>query len=1183
MYTRILAAIAIGLATALAAPAQTVESGPKTYAAGITQVPAAGEASTLSTSGSVAVPNGATVQYVATGSINLEPGFSVTGGGVFSAQIKQAQTITFAAIPNHYTTDVPFGLAATASSGLPVTYAITSGPATINGSIVTVTGAGTVIVTATQPGDAIFAAAQPVSQSFTVNLAPQTINFPAISNHVYGDAPFNPIASATSGLPVTLTVMSGPATIANGAVTLTAPGSVTIQATQLGSAAFAAATPVSQTFTVAAPPGYVTVTVQNGTAAAPGGVSGNAIALSASIPAGQYFTGWVVVSGLGSFSDISAPSTTFTLGSTDATVQATYSATAPTYGITWNEVDLPTNLTVVDMNDGASIVRYSAVVTNSGTAPWGPSTYISVSQSGNGWVADSGVSWYSAGGVPPGGKVELSFTMWQPSTAGAYTYTFTVGPQLYSTTGAFGTFYKSVYVQPAGGASRPEFFSLQYGCGLFTQPGTVGSPYYLNPAATNSPTSYSCTGTLPPGISLDTSTGILSGTPTQAGTYAVTLSATNSSGIGTASVLITVYPSVSYSLTVNNGTGSTSAMTVGSVAPITANAPVAGQIFNGWTVLSGPGTVTNPDSPSTTLTLTSPGNTVVQANYITGNSLTVVNGTSTPLGGVSGAAVTITANPDANGQMFTNWTTASAGTIADPSAITTTFTMGNAAATVQANFVPGYRLLTEEGATASAPGGLPGATINLTAPPTPSGNAFAGWYGNGPGYVLGSQYTMGAGAAWIEPVFWPNSSGQPVMSYLNTATPSVDYNQPFTLVAQAVDSHGTLTEQRVDYSLDGGVTWVIGTTGANTDWSTTGGGPTPTQPAPYVWQFNPQFTFGSPGTVVFRMVGIESQYMTSTYSYCVVHVLNQAYVAPPVITPQSATAIGSFGNPFNYTITASNTDPNSTYGLSGTLPPGLSFNSSNGVISGTPTDTSTWTVTVSATNAGGTGTGQLAITIQSSSTVLPPGTPTASPPSAVTTNSFSAEWSAVGTASGYQIDVSTDSSFGSYVSGYQNLDVGNVTSASVTGLASGLTYYYRVRAYNQGGASGNSGTITVPLGSIPMFTAQPQAQSTIAGGSATFAVAATASPAPTFQWQRMAAGTSTWTTLSDNSTYAGTTTATLTISGVTTAMNGDQFQVVATSSGASTTSSVVNLTVSAGQQTDDPQNPKNQLNIHIPF
>lgn len=91
----------------------------------------------------------------------------------------------------------------------------------------------------------------------------------------------------------------------------------------------------------------------------------------------------------------------------------------------------------------------------------------------------------------------------------------------------------------------------------------------------------------------------------------------------------------------------------------------------------------------------------------------------------------------------------------------------------------------------------------------------------------------------------------------------------------------------------------------------------------------------------------------------------------------------------------------------------------------------------------------------------PPAPPTANPATAMTTSSFAANWSTSGGATGYRLDVSTSSSFGSFVSGYGDLDVGNFTSKAVSGLNAGTTYYYRVRAYNTGGTSGNSGTITV--------------------------------------------------------------------------------------------------------------------------
>jgi hypothetical protein len=76
------------------------------------------------------------------------------------------------------------------------------------------------------------------------------------------------------------------------------------------------------------------------------------------------------------------------------------------------------------------------------------------------------------------------------------------------------------------------------------------------------------------------------------------------------------------------------------------------------------------------------------------------------------------------------------------------------------------------------------------------------------------------------------------------------------------------------------------------------------------------------------------------------------------------------------------------------------------------------------------------------------------------TTSFTANWNASSGATGYDLDVSESNTFSSYVSGYEDLDVGNVTSKSVTGLDDLTTYYYRVRAYNTNGTSGNSNTIT---------------------------------------------------------------------------------------------------------------------------
>ncbi len=93
--------------------------------------------------------------------------FGCDGGG---GTTTLPQDIFFDAIPDKLTTDGPFSLNANSSSGLPVSFEIVSGPATINGNQIELTGQpGTVTVVASQGGDSQYDPAMDVTRDFKVS------------------------------------------------------------------------------------------------------------------------------------------------------------------------------------------------------------------------------------------------------------------------------------------------------------------------------------------------------------------------------------------------------------------------------------------------------------------------------------------------------------------------------------------------------------------------------------------------------------------------------------------------------------------------------------------------------------------------------------------------------------------------------------------------------------------------------------------------------------------------------------------------------------------------------------------------------------------------------------------------------------------------------------------------------
>ena len=163
---------------------------------------------------------------------------------------------------------------------------------------------------------------------------------------------------------------------------------------------------------------------------------------------------------------------------------------------------------------------------NTGSFAWnGSSGFGIVSQNPLGNVVWGGnvVPWINPP-VPPGGEMELLFQAFAPSSAGFYNFQWQLQQQ---DVGVFGQMSTNVNIT-VGNPSQPSPLSiggpsaLAAGKGAsftHTVPATGGTPPYTWSIAS---------GALPGGISLNATTGVLSGTPTAAGSFGVTIQATDS-------------------------------------------------------------------------------------------------------------------------------------------------------------------------------------------------------------------------------------------------------------------------------------------------------------------------------------------------------------------------------------------------------------------------------------------------------------------------------------------------------------------------------------------------------------------------------------------------------------------------------------------------------------------------------
>ena len=189
-------------------------------------------------------------------------------------------------------TQTPYTLPAKTSAGLTISYDVVSGPATVSGNILTLTSAGTIVLTGKQAGSSSYAAWS-ASEAITCAVGTQTIpGFPVTLSLSTGQSPYTLPATTSEGLPITYSMISGPATVSGNTLTLTGAGAVGVRAVQAGNAFYSAYSSY-ETITVTA---LAVQTVSNFPATQSVTLRSTGYTLTSTTSAGQAIT-YTVVSG----------------------------------------------------------------------------------------------------------------------------------------------------------------------------------------------------------------------------------------------------------------------------------------------------------------------------------------------------------------------------------------------------------------------------------------------------------------------------------------------------------------------------------------------------------------------------------------------------------------------------------------------------------------------------------------------------------------------------------------------------------------------------------------------------------------------------------------------------------------------------------------------------------------------
>jgi len=763
------------------------------------------------------------------------------------------------------------------------------------------------------------------------------------------------------------------------------------------------------------------------------------------------------------------------------------------------------------------------------------------------------------------------------STTGAITGSPTV-------THAASTF--TVTVTDSLAATATNTFSLTINSGVTAAGGTAVANLTQGKAATaftpvtgsggTGTLTYSISGppSLPTGLSINPSTGTITGTPSATAvpsTYTVKVTDANSASASNTFIL-TVNPAVtatqaiasktltrgqpSANFTPVTGAGGTVPLSYG-VAPLLPAGlsfdSTSGAITGSPTVTSGLTTYTvtvidaNSAAASNTFQLTINGAVTATQSVA---SKTLTQGTASPFTPVTGGGGTVPLSygvspPLPTGLSFDTTTGAITGaptvthaastftvtvTDANGSSSSNTFQLTINSAVTATQAIPAVTLTQNQPSASFTPVTGSGGTGSLSysvSPPLPTGLTL----GTTNGTITGSPTVTHAASTFTI-----------TTTDLNGATASNTFQLTINTAVTATQSVATKTLTQGHAASFTPITGGGGTAPLSY-------GVSPLLPSGLSFDTNTGNITGAPtvtlAATIFTVTVTDANSATASNTFQLT--INSAVTATQAVASKALTQ-GTAATPFS-PVTGAGGTGSLSYSVSPQLPTGLSLTPSTGIITGTPTVTSgltTYTITVTDAN-GATAANTFSLVVNAAIVISPSTLPDG----------------IVGVS--YTHGVSTTGGTGAITFGFTGTLPTGLNLDSGTGAITGIptvanTFNFTVTATDTVGATSSQG-YTVNIYIPPGITLNPVSKTVPSGPQTTFTAGASGTPTPTVQWQASTDGGSNFNDLALTSVYSGVNTTTLTLTGVSTLLTGTQYRAVFTNGGGTATTTVATLTV----------------------